>query len=147
MKIATSEGLEGIGCGSVLYPGYIMDSQETVMLKIRGLAKEVLLGANPLHIEQILAKCDVLLRESSITKAHVDYALYDLKGKILNVPVYELLGGIGRDKIPLEWIVTLDEPDAQAEAALKFLGAGFHSLKVKVGQDRAMAVKGTGLRY
>lgn len=141
VEIKTDEGLEGIGCGSVLYPGYTMDSQETVMLKIRGLAKDGLLGANPLHIEQILAKCDDLLRENSLTKTHVDYALYDLKGKILNVPVYELLGGIGRDKIPLEWIVTLDEPEAQVKAALKFLGAGFRSLKLKLGQDRAMAVK------
>jgi len=141
VKMATPEGIEGIGCGSVLYPGYIGDSQETVMSKIRHLAKEALLGANPLHIEQILTQCDSLLYENSITKTHVDYALYDLKGKILNVPVYELLGGIGRDRIPLEWIVTLDEPEAQAEAALRFLAAGFHSLKLKVGGDPAMAVK------
>jgi len=144
VKITIDEGLEGIGCGAVLYPGYSMDSQETVMLKIKGLAKEGLLGANPLNIEQILAKCDALLRENSLTKTHIDYALYDLKGKILDVPVYELLGGIGRDKIPLEWIVTLDEPEAQAKMALKFLGAGFHSLKLKVGQDHAMAVKRFG---
>ena len=141
IKIGTDEGLEGIGGGSVLYPGYIMDSQETVMSKIAYLAKNVLLGQDPLKVEQVLAKCDDALRENSVTKTHVDYALYDLKGKILNVPVYELLGGIARDEIPLEWILTLDEPEAQAKAAVKFLQAGFHSLKLKVGADRAMAVK------
>jgi L-alanine-DL-glutamate epimerase-like enolase superfamily enzyme len=141
VKMATDEGFEGIGCGSVLYPGYIGDSQESVMAKVKGLAKDVLLGANPLDTEQILNKCDSMLFENSITKTHVDFALYDLKGKILNVPVYELLGGLGREKIPLEWIVTLDDPDAQAEAAVRFLKAGFHSLKLKVGGDPAMAVK------
>jgi L-alanine-DL-glutamate epimerase-like enolase superfamily enzyme len=141
IKIGTDEGFEGIGGGSVLYPGYIMDGQESVMAKIKALAKDVLLGADPMKIEQILAKCDVMLRENSITKAHVDYALYDLKGKILNVPVYELLGGIGRDKIPLEWIVTLDTPEKQAENSLKYLAAGFHSLKLKVGPEINMAVK------
>jgi len=141
VKMGTDEGAEGIGCGSVLYPGYIMDSQETVMSKIAYLAKGVLLGQDPLKIEQILNRCDEALRENSITKTHVDYALHDLKGKILGVPVYELLGGIARDEIPLEWILTLDEPDAQAEAAVKFLRAGFHSLKLKTGADHAMAVK------
>ena len=54
-----------------------------------------------------------------------DYALYDLKGKILNAPVYDLIGGIGRHKIALEWIATLMKPKKQAKAALKFLEAGF----------------------
>lgn len=139
VKIGTDEGFGGIGCGSVLYPGYIMDGQESVMAKLKALAKDVLIGSDPLKIEQILNKCDAMLRENSITKAHVDYALHDLKGKILNVPVYELLGGIGRDKIPLEWIVTLDEPKKQAENALKYLAAGFHSLKLKVGPEIHMA--------
>jgi len=141
LKVGTDEGLEGIGGGSVLYPGYFGDTQETVMSKLKTLAKEVLLGSNPLNIEQILHKCDVILFENFIAKTHIDYALYDLKGKILNVPVYELLGGMARERIPLEWIVTLDEPEAQAEAAVRFLRAGFHSLKLKVGGDLAMAVK------
>ncbi len=141
VKIGTNEGTEGIGGGSVLFPGYIMDSQETVMSKIAHLARNVVFGQDPLKTEQILARCDDALRENSITKTHIDYALYDLKGKILNVPVYELLGGIARDEIPLEWILTLDEPEAQADAALKFLKAGFHSLKLKVGADYEMAVK------
>jgi len=141
VKIQTDEGVEGIGCGSVLYPGYIGENQETVMCKIKYIASEVLLGQNPLNIEQILSKCDVMVFGNWITKAHIDYALHDLKGKILNVPVYDLLGGLGRDMIPLEWIVTLDEPELQAEKALQFLGAGFHSLKLKVGGDLRMAVK------
>lgn len=141
VKITTTEGLEGIGCGSVLYQGYIMDSQESVMAKLRQLGIDALLGENPLNIELILNRCDALLRENSIAKTHIDYALYDLKGKILNVPVYDLIGGIGRHEIALEWIVTLDEPEEQAKAALKFLEAGFHSLKLKVGNDHGMAIK------
>jgi L-alanine-DL-glutamate epimerase-like enolase superfamily enzyme len=97
------------------------------------------LAADPMNTEMILAKCDAALRENSITKAHVDYALYDLKGKILNVPVYDLIGGKACDKIPLEWIVTLDTPEKQAETSLKYLNAGFRSLKLKTGADLKMA--------
>lgn len=139
IRIGTDEGFEGIGGGSVLYPGYIMDGQESVMAKLKDLAKDVLLGADPMNTEMILAKCDAALRENSITKAHIDYALYDLKGKILNVPVYDLIGGKACDKIPLEWIVTLDTPEKQAETSLRYLNAGFHSLKLKTGVDLKMA--------
>jgi L-alanine-DL-glutamate epimerase-like enolase superfamily enzyme len=35
--------------------------------------------------------------------AALELALYDIKGKWLGVPVYELIGGLYRDKIPLYW--------------------------------------------
>jgi len=99
------------------------------------------LGQDPLNTERILSRIDVVLAGNWRTKAHIDYALYDLKGKILNVPVYQLLGGLCREKIPLEWIIMLDEPEAQAEMAVKYIDAGFHSLKMHVGGDFKMAVK------
>jgi L-alanine-DL-glutamate epimerase-like enolase superfamily enzyme len=141
IKIGTDEGFEGIGCGSVLYNGYIMDCQESVMAKLIDLSKNVLLGSNPLHTGMILDKVDKAMRGNSITKAHVDYALHDLKGKILDVPVYDLLGGLVRETMQTEWIVTLDTPEKQAESAQKYLAAGFVSLKLKPGVELNMAVK------
>ena len=35
--------------------------------------------------------------------AAIEIALYDIKGKWLGVPVYELLGGLYRDRLPLYW--------------------------------------------
>ena len=35
--------------------------------------------------------------------AAIDLALWDIKAKWLGVPVYELLGGLFRDRIPLYW--------------------------------------------
>src|SRR3990172_10131586 len=61
LKVVTDEGLVGIGGGSVLYPGYFGDNQETVMAKLKGLATDVLLGADPHPIEQLLNKCDLML--------------------------------------------------------------------------------------
>jgi len=71
------------------------------MLKMKRVASEFLLGQDPLNTERILSRircCDVYGWIDYPIKAHIDYALYDLKGKILNVPVYHA-GGLCREKV------------------------------------------------
>ncbi len=139
LKIVTDEGVDGVG--SSIGFGKIGLTRESAMAQMKSIASGVLLGQDPLNTEALLSRLDVVLPGSWRVKAHFDYALYDLKGKILNLPVYQLLGGIARDKIPLEWIVMMDEPELQAEMAVKYLRAGFHSIKMHVGGDHALAVK------
>ena len=139
LKILTDEGVEGIG--SSMGFGVMGQTRESAMAQMKSIASGLLLGQDPLNTERILSRIDVVLAGNWRTKAHIDYALYDLKGKILNVPVYQLLGGLYREKIPLEWIIMLDEPEVQAEMAVKYIDAGFHSLKMHVGGDFKMAVE------
>ncbi|MFC1932452.1 mandelate racemase/muconate lactonizing enzyme family protein [Chloroflexota bacterium] len=139
LKILTDEGVEGIG--SSMGFGVMGQTRESAMAQMKSIASGLLLGQDPLNTERILSRLDVVLAENWRTKAHIDYALYDLKGKILNVPVYQLLGGLSREKIPLEWIIMMDEPEVQAEMAVKYIDAGFHSIKMHVGGDPKMAVK------
>jgi len=80
--------------------------------------------------------------------SHFDAALYDLKGKILGLPVYELLGGLQREQIPLEWIQSyLTTPEEVAEEAKTYVDAGFKSVKVHVNykfpdaEERVKAVR------
>jgi L-alanine-DL-glutamate epimerase-like enolase superfamily enzyme len=108
---------------------------------MKSLASALLLGQDPLNTEAILSRLDVLLPGNWRIKANIDYALYDLKGKILNVPVYQLLGGLSREKIALEQIVMMDDPKVQAEMAVKYVSAGFHSIKMHVGGDPRLAVQ------
>ena len=68
--------------------------------------------------------------------AHFDHALYDLKGKILNLPVYELLGGVRREEIPLEHIVSfLPTPEEVAEEAKMAVDAGYRAIKLHVNRE------------
>lgn len=139
LKIRTDEGIEGIGSSTGI-PA-VGQNRESVMASIKSLASAFLLGQDPLNIERILSQIDARFPGNWRIKAHIDYALYDLKGKILNVPVYQLLGGLSRERIPLEWIIMLGEPEVQAEMAAKYIGAGFHSIKLHTGGDLNMAVK------
>ena len=67
--------------------------------------KSLLIGQNPLATEYLW---DVMYRnapngrvgDNMIAISHVDYALWDIKGKWLNQPVHALLGGPVQDKIP-----------------------------------------------
>jgi L-alanine-DL-glutamate epimerase-like enolase superfamily enzyme len=139
LRIQTNEGVDGLG-SSIGFPKIGLN-RESAMGKMKSIASGLLLGQDPLNTEAILSRLDVVLPGNWRIKAHFDYALYDLKGKILNVPVYQLLGGLCREKIPLEWIVMMDDPEAQAEMAMKYLAAGFHSIKMHVGGDPKLAVK------
>ncbi len=63
----------------------------------------------------------------------IDIALWDIKGKALNAPIYELLGGKYRDRIQLYanyWFIDSDHsPASYAEAARATAAAGFSALK------------------
>lgn len=62
----------------------------------------------------------------------IDQALWDIKGKALGVPVYELLGGAVRDKMKIYGWIHGDTPEALGEAAKKRIAAGFTALKMNV---------------
>jgi L-alanine-DL-glutamate epimerase-like enolase superfamily enzyme len=139
LKVITDEGIDGVG--SSIGFGKIGLTREGAMAQMKSIASGVLLGQDPLNTEAILGRLDVVFPGSWRIKAHFDYALYDLQGKILDVPVYQLLGGLSRERIPLEWIVMMDDPKAQARMAVEYLEAGFHSIKMHVGGDPQLAVK------
>jgi L-alanine-DL-glutamate epimerase-like enolase superfamily enzyme len=139
LRIVTDEGVDGVG--SSIGFGKIGLNRESAMATMKSIASGLLLGRDPLNTEAILSRIDVALPGSFRIKAHFDYALYDLKGKILNIPVYQLLGGLSREKIPLEWILMMDDPEVQAKIAVKYIEAGFHSIKVHVGGEPGLAVK------
>ena len=138
-RIITDDGIDGVG--SSIGFGKIGLTREGAMAHMKSIASGLLLGQDPLNTEAILSRLDVLLPGNWRIKAHIDYALHDLKGKILNVPVYQLLGGLCREKIPLEWILMMDEPEAQAKLATECINAGFHSIKMHVGGDPKLAVR------
>ena len=100
----------------------------------------ILIGEDPLRINDILGKMERSISgqyaENWHVFAHFDHALYDLKGKILNLPVYELLGGVRREEIPLEHIVSfLPTPEEVAEEAKMAVDAGYRAIKLHVNRE------------
>lgn len=68
-------------------------------------------------------------------KSAIDMALWDLKARLADMPLYCLLGGSFGDRVPLYRSISEDVPEAMAAQAVQFLSAGYHRLQIKVGQD------------
>jgi D-galactarolactone cycloisomerase len=66
----------------------------------------------------------------------IDIALYDAIGKTLGIPVYQLLGGKVRDRIPVYasgGYITRDPANQLAVQLHRLQGRGFQALKIKIG--------------
>jgi len=62
--------------------------------------------------------------------AGVDQALWDIAGKKLSVPVYQLLGGAVRDTVRVYAWIGGDAPSGVGEAAMAMMEAGFDAVKM-----------------
>src|SRR5690606_3442086 len=107
---------------------------DTVLAAVQELS-EYLTGIDPRKIEdiwQVLYRGGFYRGGPILMSAisGIDQALWDIKGKALNTPVYDLLGGAVRDKMKVYGWVGGDRPSLVADAARKRLDAGFHAVKM-----------------
>ena len=134
--IQTDEGITGVGEGTATYGAG--------SLAVDGAVKELaplLLGQDPFNIELL---CETLRFKSFWGKSGgpyigsaisgIEQALWDIKGKALNTPVYEMLGGCVRDKIRVyanTWLsVGWKTVQDYVDFALKVVEDGFTAIKL-----------------
>ena len=94
-------------------------------------------GEDPFRIAYLVQKMDRALDGVEEAKAGLEMACWDIVGKALGTPVYNLLGGKVRERVPLSYSVPFGEPKAMAEYALERVREGHRTVKVKVGNDPA----------
>jgi L-alanine-DL-glutamate epimerase-like enolase superfamily enzyme len=138
VKLHTDDGLVGLGDTGATSAWYRGETQDSIMGMINTiLGPSVLLGENPFSIEKIVARMDVAARDNNQAKAIIDYALHDLKGKALGVPVYELLGGLTSEKVPLGFVLPAGPLSEVIRIGKGAVAAGFRVLKLKTGAGSA----------
>ena len=140
IKVYTDEGISGLGEAGTWGVYYCGESQETVMDVIGCyLFPQVLEGENPFNIDLIHSKMDAAVLNNTVAKSAIDFALYDIMGKTLNVPVYQLIGGCHTDRFPtLGAVVGIDTPEIMAKVAkdsLRDLGPEPRLFKMKLGME------------
>ncbi|HEX6990146.1 MAG TPA: dipeptide epimerase [Bacillota bacterium] len=135
VRLTDDEGHEGLGEASPL-PFFTGETAASIKLQLEQRFLPALVGRDPFDHDAIMAVLDDLLPANTSAKSAVDMALYDLRGKILGRPVYQLLGGL---RCPEGFEVTrpigICPVDEAVEQALHWTGLGFKTLKMKVGTD------------
>ena len=128
VKVTTEDGIEGIG--ESCYWSYPKAAEAT----IHGFRDE-LIGMDADNIEHIwsyLWRYNSAFRGNSIGGAisAIDMALWDIKGKRLQEPIWNLLGGKVRNKVrAIAQGISGNSPDEFAKGAKKVLDEGFSALK------------------
>lgn len=136
VRLTTDQGLEGFG---VTY--HEVGGEATKALILRNMAPR-LLGRDPFDNELIWQDFFGYLRGVGrkglmfCALSAVDIALWDLKGKIVDLPLYKLFGG-GRTKVPVYasggWTSYSD--DELVAEMLDMVAQGYTKIKFKVGFD------------
>lgn len=95
--VETDEGITGLGEGGITW-------REPAMAGFVEALTPSLLGENPMrteHLWQVMYRCGFFPAGGvgAAAISAIDIALWDIKAKKLGVPVYELLGGLVRDRV------------------------------------------------
>ncbi len=131
VRVHTDEGLVGIGECFRRQP-------DLIKMQVDRLFKPVLQGKDPLDTE--LRWRDMVRAGSAVEMggaifcaiAGLDIALWDLKGKALGVPIYQLLGGKVRDSVRMYASSMRRDmaPVEEARRAASFVDAGYTAYKL-----------------
>ncbi|MBT4504380.1 MAG: galactonate dehydratase [Gemmatimonadetes bacterium] len=127
VKLHTDEGIFGVGEPSVT-------GKERALIGALQDLEHFLIGQNPFAIERLWNQMyrTVIWRGGPVLMAAlsgVEHALWDIKGKGLGVPVWELLGGRVRDRVEAYAWIHGGSPENCAEDALRRLEEGFRTVK------------------
>lgn len=141
VEITTDDGLTG--WGECFGGGDIAFANKTIVERV---IQPMVRGMDPLEREVIWHRVYNLLRDHGQkgmplqALSGVDIALWDIAGKVHGVPLYRLLGGAFRERIPvygygmmLQRVPDLKERFAAESAAIK--AAGYGAMKMKIGID------------
>lgn len=133
VQVETDEGITGWG-EVTTYPGTVANRAVAAYINEIGT---LIVGQNPENIEAIWNK---IFREmtyvgtrgaTTAAVSGIDIALWDIRGKALGLPIYKLLGGAVRDRIPL-YCHPYDptSPESIVKATREIVDSGFKAFKL-----------------
>jgi mannonate dehydratase len=133
VKVETTEpGLYGLGCAT------FTQRAVAVVAAINSYLHEFCVGKDVDNIEDMWQSCYVssYWRNGPVLNnalSGLDEALWDIKGKRANMPVYQLLGGKSRFAVECYEHASGDTPEAVAESVQKYMAQGFRHVRIQQG--------------
>jgi mannonate dehydratase len=143
LKIETEDGAYGIGDAT------LNGREKAVVAYLEGHVLPVLIGRDPRRIEDIWQYLyrGAYWRRGPVTMraiAAVDTALWDLKGKTLGAPIYDLLGGKSRDGVTVYGHANGDDIEHTADEVQRYLELGYRAVRAQSGVPGVKGAYGVG---
>jgi mannonate dehydratase len=132
LKICTDEGLYGVGDAT------LNGRELAVSAYLKDHIVPLLVGRDPHQIEDIwqFLYRGAYWRKGPVTMtaiSAVDIALWDLKAKVANMPLYQLLGGKSRSGVMVYGHANGESIEETVEEVGKYLDAGYHAVRAQTG--------------
>ena len=133
VKVITSDdGLYGLGCAT------FTQRHLPVCSVVQDFLKPLLIGKDVQRIEDLwqLVHVNAYWRTGPVMNnalSGIDMALWDIKGKLAGMPVYQLLGGKCREGAAVYRHADGREPEQVEENVRKFIEQGYHYIRCQMG--------------
>ncbi|NVE94354.1 D-mannonate dehydratase ManD [Altererythrobacter lutimaris] len=143
LKIETDQGISGIGDAT------LNGREMAVVSYLEDHLVPLLLGRDPHRIEDIwqLLYRGAYWRRGPVTMSAisaVDMALWDIKGKVAGLPVYQLLGGASRDGVLVYGHANGPDIDETIDEVGRYIELGYRAIRVQSGIPGVKGAYGVG---
>ena len=136
VRIHTNQGVTGIGETQAWRRQGSSEVLLNLVRTVQELFTPLLIGQSPFDIAKLLHGLNACVYNSLYGQAAIGDALYDLVGKLLGVPVYDLLGGQCRDTVPVGLALGITSPpEAMIEQAEAAYQQGYRHIRIKIGMN------------
>ena len=136
VRVTTDSGIEGWGESTPFGSNYVAAHARGVRAGIAEIAPH-LLGTDPRHVDRLNDRMDQALLGHPHAKAPIDVACWDAFGKLVQMPVCDLLGGRTGDPMPLISSLHSGDPSEMRKRVAAFREQGYVGHSVKVGAAEA----------
>ena len=143
LKISTDEGVYGLGDGT------LNGRELAVKSYLEDHVLPCIIGRDPFEIEDIWQYLyrGAYWRRGPVTMAAIgaiDVALWDIKGRALNTPVYNLLGGKSRNGVLVYGHASGESMDEAMDALLEYKEKGYRAIRIQSGIPGISSIYGVG---
>ncbi len=133
VKVETNQaGLYGVGCATFTQRAH------TVAAEIDTYLNEFCKGKNPANIEDMwqMTYQSSYWRNGPVLNnalSGLDQALWDIKGKVAGLPLYDLLGGKARFAVDTYTHASGDSPEEVMDDIQKYIEEGYRNIRIQLG--------------
>ncbi len=140
VQVTAEDGTSGFGEACTLGGNYLDGFPGSAQAAVRELAPFVL-QCDPLEPNVLADGMDALLNGHLPGKAAIDIAMWDLRGKLLSLPVARLLGGVKQQSFGAFQTISLGSPAGMAGEVTQMADLGFRRWQLKLGDDPLAAAQ------